>query len=148
MNILFVCFVRTYRPRPYFVINSQGDFSNPCDILLVTPIYEIFWSFSKKIFVDFWFHENNYDIFIFLGSLPGKIVLIMKVKFKLYFKKKLFWNMIRKTTDHDKSSNVLWSSELPAQKRQILWKFLRICQLFKVLRTSPQYQRPNSITFI
>ena len=40
------------------------------------------------------------------------------------------------------------SSELPAQIPQILRKFLRICQLFKVLPQRPQDQRPNSITFI
>ena len=40
------------------------------------------------------------------------------------------------------------SSVLPAQKPQILRKFLRICQLFNILWQRPQDQRPNSITFL
>ena len=39
------------------------------------------------------------------------------------------------------------SSEFPAQIPQILRKFLRICQLFKVLPQRPQDQRPNSNTY-
>ena len=40
------------------------------------------------------------------------------------------------------------SSVLPAQKPQILRKFLRICQLFNILWQRPQDQRPISLVFI
>ena len=40
------------------------------------------------------------------------------------------------------------SSVLPAQKPQILRKFLRICQLFNILWQRPQDQRPISLAFI
>ena len=40
------------------------------------------------------------------------------------------------------------SSVLPAQKPQILRKFLRICQLFNNLWQRPQDQRPISLAFI